>query len=211
MDYNNKMNEYIATHIDAEPAHLAKLRRDTYVQLLYPQMVSGHWQGRLLAMISKIIKPDRILEIGTFTGYSAQCLAEGLSETGRITTIEANDELEDFIREHLNESPVGHKIDLHIGDACTIAQQLNGPFDLIFIDANKREYPKYFEIAKQKISPNGYILADNILWDGKVADPNANDSQTVGVKQFNDMVFADSTFEKVIIALRDGLVLLRKK
>ena len=210
---NEQLNDYILNHIDAEPEHLYRLERDTHLRLLYSRMCSGHLQGRLLKMLVRMAKPERILELGTFSGYSAQCLAEGLlSDDAQVHTIEIEDELEDFLRQHFADSPVGHRIHLHIGDASQILPQLNLMFDLVFIDANKRHYPQYYELVLPWLTPGGFIIADNTLWDGKVAEPHAKiDPQTEGILSFNQMVAADPRVEKVIIPMRDGLTIIYKK
>ncbi len=210
---NEQLNDYILNHIDAEPEHLYRLERDTHLRLLYSRMCSGHLQGRLLKMLVRMAKPERILELGTFSGYSAQCLAEGLlSDDAQVHTIEIEDELEDFLRQHFADSPVGHRIHLHIGDASQILPQLNLMFDLVFIDANKRHYPQYYELVLPWLTPGGFIIADNTLWDGKVAEPHTKiDPQTEGILSFNQMVAADPRVEKVIIPVRDGLTIIYKK
>ena len=210
---NEQLNDYILNHIDAEPEHLYRLERDTHLRLLYSRMCSGHLQGRLLKMLVRMAKPERILKLGTFSGYSAQCLAEGLlSGDAQVHTIEIEDELEDFLRQHFADSPVGHRIHLHIGDASQILPQLNLMFDLVFIDANKRHYPQYYELVLPWLTPGGFIIADNTLWDGKVAEPHAKiDPQTEGILSFNQMVAADPRVEKVIIPVRDGLTIIYKK
>ena len=210
---NEQLNDYILNHIDAEPEHLYRLERDTHLRLLYSRMCSGHLQGRLLKMLVRMAKPERILELGTFSGYSAQCLAEGLlSDDAQVHTIEIEDELEDFLRQHFADSPVGHRIHLHIGDASQILPQLNLMFDLVFIDANKRHYPQYYELVLPWLTPGGFIIADNTLWDGKVAEPHAKiEPQTEGILSFNQMVAADPRMEKVIIPVRDGLTIIYKK
>ena len=210
---NEQLNDYILNHIDAEPEHLYRLERDTHLRLLYSRMCSGHLQGRLLKMLVRMAKPERILELGTFSGYSAQCLAEGLlSDDAQVHTIEIEDVLEDFLRQHFADSPVGHRIHLHIGDASQILPQLNLMFDLVFIDANKRHYPQYYELVLPWLTPGGFIIADNTLWDGKVAEPHAKiDPQTEGILSFNQMVAADPRVEKVIIPVRDGLTIIYKK
>ena len=210
---NEQLNDYILNHIDAEPEHLYRLERDTHLRLLYSRMCSGHLQGRLLKMLVRMAKPERILELGTFSGYSAQCLAEGLlSDDAQVHTIEIEDELEDFLRQHFADSPVGHRIHLHIGDASQILPQLNLMFDLVFIDANNRHYPQYYELVLPWLTPGGFIIADNTLWDGKVAEPHAKiDPQTEGILSFNQMVAADPRVEKVIIPVRDGLTIIYKK
>jgi len=179
-------------------------------------MLSGHVQGRLLSMISHMIRPKRILELGTFTGYSALCLAEGLAEDGCLITIEHNDELEEMIRRNFSRSPLGERIELLIGDACEkvnelAAEGMNESFELVFIDADKREYCAYLEAVYPLVPVGGFILADNTLWDGHIIDPAYDkDKQTLGLRAFNDQLAKDERFEKVILPLRDGLTLIRK-
>lgn len=207
-----ELEEYILNHIDKEDELLATLDRDTHLYHLRPRMVSGHLQGRILKMFCRMIRPKRILELGTFTGYSALCLAEGLCEGGEVHTIEIDDEIEDFTRSHLARSPYGNRIKLLIGDAVDIVPTLTDTYDIVFIDANKRDYLKYYELVLPKVRPEGFILADNTLWDGKVVtNPHSRDAQTVGIEQFNDFVATDNRVEKVILPLRDGLTILWKK
>lgn len=207
-----ELEEYILNHIDREDELLAALDRDTHLYHLRPRMVSGHLQGRILKMFCRMIQPRRILELGTFTGYSALCLAEGLCEGGEVHTIEIDDEIEDFTRSHLDRSPYGERIKLFVGDALKIVPTLTDTYDLVFIDANKRDYLKYYELVLPKVRPGGFILADNTLWDGKVVtDPHSRDAQTVGIERFNDFIAGDDRVEKVILPLRDGLTILWKK
>lgn len=207
-----ELEEYILNHIDREDELLASLDRDTHLYHLRPRMVSGHLQGRILKMFCRMMRPHRILELGTFTGYSALCLAEGLCEGGEVHTIEIDDEIEDFTRSHLDQSPYGERIKLFIGDALEIVPTLTDIYDLVFIDANKRDYLNYYELVLPKVRPGGIILADNTLWDGKVVtDPHSRDAQTVGIERFNDFIAADDRVEKVILPLRDGLTILWKK
>lgn len=207
------LEDYILAHIDPEGECLARLDRDTHLYHLRPRMCSGHLQGRLLKMLVRMIRPHRILELGTFTGYSALCLAEGLPDGGELHTIEIDDELEDFIRTHLSQSPWGDRVTLHIGDARDVLASGNtgGAFDLVFIDANKRQYCEYYDLVFDHVSPGGFIIADNTLWDGKVAEPGTKiDAQTQGILDFNDKVARDSRVEKVILPLRDGLTIIHK-
>ena len=210
------LEEYISSHTTPENEVLEQIERDTYVHVLNPHMLSGHVQGRVLSMISHMLRPKRILEIGTFTGYSALCLAEGLSEEGVLTTIEHNDELEETIRRNLARSPYGGKIELVIGDAKEV---LSGrlsvvrdrQYDLVFIDADKREYTTYLELVYPLVPAGGFILADNTLWDGHIIDPAYDkDKQTLGLRAFNDKIKEDDRFEQVILPLRDGLTVIRK-
>ncbi len=208
-----RLEEYIATHIDSEPEELRSLNRETHLFHLRPRMCSGHLQGRLLKMFVRMINPRNILELGTFTGYSALCLAEGLSGEGSLHTIEIDDELEEFIRCHLNGSSISSKVNLHIGDARDILKSLNEEtFDLVFIDANKREYLEYYNLVFDRVSDGGFIIADNTLWDGKVVDPGKRpDAQTAGILEFNNAIANDNRVEKVIIPIRDGLTIIYKK
>ena len=221
------LNEYISAHSTPENEALEAIARDTHVHILNPHMLSGHIQGRVLSMISHMIRPKRILELGTFTGYSALCLAEGLDENGRMITIEHNDELEDTIRRNLAKSPLGEKIELIIGDAKEILQQSGSTggdrltaqrshskavYNLVFIDADKREYCAYLDLVYPLVPVGGFILADNTLWDGHVIDPAYDkDKQTLGLRAFNDKLAEDDRFEQVILPLRDGLTMIRKK
>ncbi len=208
------LDDYILSHIDPEGESLARLDRDTHLFHLRPRMCSGHLQGRLLKMLVRMIAPKRILELGTFTGYSALCLAEGLPEDGELHTIEIDDELEDFIRTHLSQSPVGNRVHLHIGDAREVLKRLDPDhrFDLVFIDANKRQYSEYYDLVFDRVSPGGFIIADNTLWDGKVVEPGKKiDAQTQGILDFNDKIASDTRVEKVILPLRDGLTIIYKK
>ena len=175
-------------------------------------MCSGHLQGRLIKMLTRMVRPRRVLELGTFSGYSALCLAEGLADDDcRVDTIEINDEQEDFIREHLALSPYGKRVRLHIGDARDIVPQLGERFDLVFIDANKRQYVEYYDLVMDYLNDGGFIIADNTLWAGKVVDPKAQrEAQTRGIIDFNDRIKDDPRVEKVIIPLRDGLTLIHK-
>ena len=206
-----ELDEYIEAHIDREPSHLHELYRRTHLTRLYARMCSGHVQGRLLAMLSKMISPKRVLELGTFTGYSALCLAEGLSEGGELHTVEIDDEAEDELFELFASAPGGERITLHIGDALETIAKLDGEWDLVFIDANKRNYCEYYELVFPRVKPGGYIIADNTLWDGKVIDPDAHDAQTEGILAFNDLIASDNRVEKVILPIRDGMTIIRKK
>jgi predicted O-methyltransferase YrrM len=209
------LNEYISAHSTPENEALEAITRDTYVHILNPHMLSGHIQGRVLSMLSHMIRPKRILELGTFTGYSALCLAEGLAEDGRLITIEHNDELEETIRRNLSRSPLSDKIELMIGDAKEILStfnfQLSTLFDLVFIDADKREYCAYLDLVYPLVPVGGFILADNTLWDGHIIDAAYDkDKQTLGLRAFNTKLKEDDRFEQVILPLRDGLTLIRK-
>lgn len=206
------IDEYILSHIDEESDYLKALYRDTHVKLLRPRMASGHLQGRMLKMFVRMIRPLHILEIGTYSGYSALCLAEGLPEGGILHTFEINDEQEDFTRPWLEQSEYADKIKFYIGDALELVPHLGITFDMAFVDGDKRKYIDYYEMTLKHLSPGGYIIADNTLWDGHVLEqPHSNDHQTIGIKAFNDLVVADNRVEKVILPLRDGLTIIRKK
>lgn len=211
------IDEYIEQHIDEEGEYLHRLYRATHTKLLYGRMASGHVQGRLLKMLVRMIRPKNVLEIGTFSGYSALCMAEGLEEGAMLHTIEIFDELEDFTRPWLENSPWTDKIRFHIGDALKVVPELGIKFDMMFIDGNKRIYPQYYEMAMNYLNDGGYIIADNTLWDGHVItfdndgeSVNHKDEQIVGVMEFNDIVAHDKRVEKVILPIRDGLTIIRK-
>ena len=206
------LEEYILRHIDDESELLSALNRETHLYHLRPRMISGHLQGRILKMFCRMIRPHRILELGTFTGYSALCLAEGMPEDAELHTIDVDDEIEDFTRSFIERSPWKDRIRFIIGDACEIIPSLEDIYDMVFIDANKRDYMRYYELVFDKVRPGGFILADNTLWDGKVVtDPLSRDAQTVGIERFNDEIADDTRVEKVIIPLRDGLTVIYKK
>lgn len=206
------LEEYISLHTSPENEVLEAITRDTHVHILNPHMLSGHVQGRVLSMLSHMIRPKRILELGTFTGYSALCLAEGLAEGGRLITIEHNDELEETIQRNLSRSPLCERIELRIGDCKLVIGDLKDQvFDLVFIDADKREYCTYLDAVYPLVPVGGFILADNTLWDGHIIDPAYDkDKQTLGLRAFNDKLKEDDRFEQVILPLRDGLTLIRK-
>ena len=209
------LEEYISRHTTSENEVLEAITRDTHVHILNPHMLSGHVQGRVLSMLSHMIQPKRILELGTFTGYSALCLAEGLAEGGKLITIEHNDELEETIRRNIAKSPLSDRIELVIGDAVERVNELRSEgvneFELVFIDADKREYCAYLEAVYPLVPVGGFILADNTLWDGHIVDPAYDkDKQTLGLRAFNDKLKEDDRFEQVILPLRDGLTLIRK-
>ncbi|HAF28501.1 MAG TPA: methyltransferase [Bacteroidales bacterium] len=211
-DFFFNIEEYILNHSDGEDPVLAELNRETNLKVLRPRMLSGHLQGKVLEMISKMIHPERILELGTYTGYSAICLAKGLKEKGILHTIEMNDELEEIIRKYFLKAGIENKVDLHFGDARKIIPQLNEQFDLVFIDADKREYLEYYHLVFDFVKPGGFILADNVLWSGKVIElESPDDEYTKGIFDFNRFIKDDDRIEKVILPLRDGLTLIRKK
>lgn len=206
------LEDYIEAHIDPEPEELRRIDRATNIRLLNGRMCSGHIQGRLLKMLVRMIRPRRVLELGTFSGYSALCMAEALEPGATLHTVEVDDELEDFIRANLASAPVGESITLHIGDAmATMRGWDDGAFDLIFIDADKRAYADYYGEALRLLQPGGFIIADNTLWDGHVVEGCRHSSQTEGIIRFNDLVASDPRVEKAIVPLRDGLTLIRKR
>lgn len=205
------LDNYILTHSDPEPDYLYKLWRATNIHLLHGRMASGHLQGRLLKMLVGMIRPKNVLEVGTFSGYSALSMAEGLEDGGHLYTFEINDEQEDFTRPWIEQSPWADRITFLIGDAITEAPRLGITFDLAFIDGDKRTYRETYEMALSVVCKGGFILADNTLWDGHVVDPSyGKDQQTHGIVSFNDYVRQDSRVERVILPLRDGLTLIRK-
>ncbi|MCM1292426.1 MAG: O-methyltransferase [Bacteroides sp.] len=207
----DQLDEYIEAHISPEPPLLAETRRYTHLHHLYPRMCSGHIQGRLLKMLTTMAAPRRILELGAYTGYSALCIAEGMPEGAHLHTIELDDELEDELRERFSQSPAADRIHLHIGPCEEIIPTLDGEWDIVFMDANKRHYPRYYEMLLPLVRQGGYIIADNTLWDGKVADdPAPHDPQSRGIMEFNDIVAADPRVEVAMIAIRDGLSIIRK-
>ena len=205
------LDDYILQHTSLEPDYLYRLWRATNLQTVHGRMASGHLQGRLLKMLVQMIRPRNILEVGTFSGYSAIAMAEGLTADGHLYTFEINDEMEDFTRPWIEQSPVADKITFIIGDAMTEAPRLGIAFDMAFIDGDKRAYVEYYETVLPLLRPGGFILADNTLWDGHVVDQAYDhDRQTAGIEQFNDLVARDPRTEQVILPLRDGLTLIRK-
>ncbi|MBP5196331.1 MAG: class I SAM-dependent methyltransferase [Bacteroidaceae bacterium] len=206
------LDDYILSHIDEEGEYLHALWRATQLKLSYGQMASGHLQGRLLKMLVEMIRPKRILELGTFSGYSALSMAEGLPEGGELHTIEVFDENEDFLRKWIGGSPWADRIHLHIGDALDIIPRLGDNWDLVFVDADKRDYVKYYEMLLPRMNSGGFILADNTLWYGRITEEaRPSDLQTLGLQAFNDLVAKDTRVEKVILPLRDGLTIIRKR
>jgi len=207
------LQSYCELHSSDESELLKKLNRTTYAQVLQPRMLSGHLQGRFLSMVSALVKPKSILEIGTYTGYSALCLAEGLAEEGKLITIDVNPELEDLVNHFVKEAGFENKIQMIIGDAYQIIRTLPQTFDLVFIDADKASYSKYFDLVIEKVPSGGIILADNVLWSGKVVDEKslAKDKDTQFIDAFNKKVQADPRVEAVLLPLRDGMMVLRKK
>lgn len=205
------LEDYITAHSDLEPEYLAKLNRATHLRMINPRMLSGHFQGRVLAMFCHMIQPKTVLEIGTFTGYSALSMAEGMPEDGILHTIDYDDELESFLKSTFAGSEYGHKIKLHIGNALEEIDKLNEVFDLVFIDADKEEYMAYYEAILPKVRMGGYLLVDNTLWDLKVLKPiDPKDRDTIAITKFNDFIALDKRIEKVLLPIRDGLTLIRK-
>ncbi|RCW37324.1 O-methyltransferase [Marinilabilia salmonicolor] len=204
------LDNYIENHTSPEDDLLYNLRRQTHLKLLRPRMVSGPVQGQLLTMLCQMIQPQTVLEIGTFTGYSAICMARGLGQNGHIDTIERDDELESFIRSWVQKAKLEDKITLHIGDALQVIKTIEKKYDLVFMDGDKREYPKYYEAIMARMNAGGFILADNILWNGKVVEAiDPTDEYTRGILQFNTMVKEDPRVEQVILPVRDGLMMIR--
>jgi predicted O-methyltransferase YrrM len=207
------LQQYCENHSSNEPEVLKKLNRETFAQVLQPRMLSGHLQGRFLSMVSKLVQPENVLEIGTYTGYSALCLAEGMKEGGKLITIDVNPELEDRVYKYIEEAGYKDRIQMIIGDAYQIIRTLPQQFDLVFIDADKASYSKYFDLVIDKLNAGGVILADNVLWSGKVIDEKAleRDKDTQLIDAFNKKVQADERVETVLLPLRDGITMIRKK
>ena len=204
------LEDYIEQHSEKEPALLAALNKETYQKILLPRMLSGHFQGRVLSMLSKLIRPLNILEIGTYTGYSALCLCEGMQENGQLHTIDIKEELIDFQRKHFDKSPWGNQIVQHLGEAVAIIPTLDIKFDLVFIDADKENYLNYFELILPKMNKGGVILSDNVLWSGKVMEPlHPNDVPTKVLIEYNQLLATDSRVETVLLPIRDGLTVSR--
>ncbi len=201
--------KYINAHTSGEPALLKKINRDTHAEVLMPRMLSGHVQGRFLSMISHLIKPKNILEIGTYTGYSAICMAVGLRPDGKLVTIDINEELESRVRSYFNEAGLNQKIDYWVGNASKIIPTLDMVFDLVFIDADKENYSNYYDLIFDKVRAGGLILADNVLWNGKVAGPKP-DKDTRALMEFNDKIMNDQRVENLLLTLRDGIMMIRK-
>lgn len=207
---SQELEDYIEQHSEKEPAHLAALNKETYQKILLPRMLSGHFQGRVLSMLSKLIRPVNILEIGTYTGYSALCLCEGMQESGELHTIDIKEELVNFQRKHFDKSPWGKQIVQHLGNAIEIIPTLNLKFDLVFIDADKENYLNYFELIVPKMNKGGIILSDNVLWSGKVLEPlQKNDLSTRVLLEYNQLLKNDPRVETVLLPIRDGLTVSR--
>ena len=204
------LEDYIEQHSEKEPAHLAALNKETYQKILLPRMLSGHFQGRVLSMLSKLIRPKNILEIGTYTGYSALCLCEGMQENGQLHTIDIKEELVDFQRKHFDKSAWGHQIVQHLGEGIGIIPTIDLTFDLVFIDADKENYLNYFELIVPKMNKGGIILSDNVLWSGKVVEPlQKNDLSTKVLLEYNKLLANDPRVETVLLPIRNGLTVSR--
>ena len=209
---NDKLNEYLINHSEKEPELLSNLNRETNLKVLQPRMISGTYQGRLLSLISKIINPKKILEIGTFTGYSTLCLAEGLDENGEIHTVDINEELFDLQRKYFKKSSFNNNITQHLGNALDIIPKLDHDFDLIFLDADKINYPKYLDILIVRLKKGGVLLSDNVLWDGKVLNEiSQKDKSTKAIVKYNKLLNNRSDMDSVILPIRDGITISRKK
>ena len=205
-----EMDRYLENHASAEPAILKKLRKETYQKTTQPHMISGYQQGRLLSILSKMMQPKNVLEIGTFTGYATLCLAEGLAKEGKITTLDVNEDLAYLPQKYFNESEYSAQIDFRIQDAKVFLKETNEIFDLVFIDADKENYVEYFKLIKPKVKTSSIIIFDNVLWYGKVLEENPKQESTKKIKELNDLVAQDEDFENLILPLRDGVNLMRK-
>jgi len=206
-----ELQQYVTEHSSAVSPLLSQIDRETHLEVLQPRMLSGHFQGRVLSMLAQLLKPTSILEIGTYTGYSALCLAEGLSPDGKLITIDVNEELAPRVRGYFQASAYAQQIDYRIANAAQIIPTLPYTFDLIFIDADKQQYPLYYEQALEKLKPGGFILIDNVLWSGKVLDTQHQDKDSVLLRELNLKISQDVRVEKVLLPIRDGLYLIRKK
>jgi len=206
-----ELQQYVTEHSSAVSPLLSQIDRETHLEVLQPRMLSGHFQGRVLSMLAQLLKPTAILEIGTYTGYSALCLAEGLTPDGKLITIDVNEELAPRVRGYFEASTYAQQIDYRIGNAAQLIPTLPYTFDLIFIDADKQQYPLYYEQALEKLKPGGFILIDNVLWSGKVLDTQHQDKDSVLLRELNLKISQDARVEKVLLPIRDGLYLIRKK
>jgi caffeoyl-CoA O-methyltransferase len=209
---DEKIEQYALAHSEEESDILKKINRETHLKVLSPRMLSGHMQGNLLSMLSKMIQPEKILEIGTYTGYSAVCLAQGLKPGGKLITIDVNEELEQTVRNYFQEAGLKDSIDFYVGDALKIIPALKDTLDIVFIDADKRNYAAYYDLVFNQVRSGGYIIADNVLWSGKVLDLEKNkDADTIMIHAFNEKVHADKRVEHMLLPVRDGLMIVRKK
>lgn len=210
MELNSELEKYIELHSEQEPEVLSQLSRATHQKILRPRMLSGNLQGQLLKMLCRMNRAQRVLEVGTFTGYAAISMAMGLEEGGVLHTIDINDEIEDFTRDYIVRSGLKKRIVFHVGDACQIIPQLDEVFDLVFIDADKRQYSDYYRLVFDKVRSGGIIVADDVLWEGKVLEEDSRDAQTRGILDFNALIQADDRVENILLPLRHGLMLIRK-
>jgi predicted O-methyltransferase YrrM len=207
----DNLDQYVCAHSENEPEILADLNRRTHVSVIQPRMLSGHYQGRVLSMLSHMIQPEKVLEIGTYTGYSALCLAEGLKEKGHLTTIDVNEELEDFVASYIEKAGMGDRITQLIGDAIDIIPTLDEQFDIVFIDADKKNYCNYYDLVFEKVKSGGYIIADNVLWSGKVLeDYDSLDRETKILMDYNRKIHEDERVHEVLLPIRDGIMIARK-
>lgn len=206
-----ELEAYIAEHSEQEPPILAELNRTTHLNVMRPRMLSGNLQGQFLKMLCGLIGARQVLEIGTYTGYAAISMAMGVVDGGMVHTIDINDELEDMVRDFVHRSGMEERICFHVGDACEVIPRLDELFDLVFIDADKRQYLDYYHLVFDRVRPGGMIVADDVLWDGKVVDARSRDAQTRGILEFNDFVHSDSRVENILLPVRHGLMLIRKK
>ncbi len=206
-----ELEAYIAEHSEQEPPILAELNRTTHLNVMRPRMLSGNLQGQFLKMLCGLIGARRVLEIGTYTGYAAISMAMGVVDGGMVHTIDINDELEDMVRDFVHRSGMEERICFHVGDACEVIPRLDELFDLVFIDADKRQYLDYYHLVFDRVRPGGMIVADDVLWDGKVVDARSRDAQTRGILEFNDFVHSDSRVENILLPVRHGHMLIRKK
>ena len=207
-----KLDEYVCQHSENEPSVLKDLNRKTHLSVMQPRMLSGHFQGRVLSMLSHMIQPQRVLEIGTYTGYSALCFAEGLAPNGKITTIDVNEELEDLVREYIEKAGMTNEVEYLIGDAKELIPKLNEEFDIVFIDADKKNYCNYYDLVFDKVRTGGYIIAENVLWSGKVLeDYDSLDRETKVIMDYNNKIHEDDRVQEVLLPIRDGLMIARKK
>lgn len=208
---DEKLDNYIVQHTEIEPPHLAELNRKTWIEILNPRMIAGHFQGRVLSMLSQMIQPQKILEIGTFTGYSAICWGEGLAEGGEIHTIDINEELETIAQSYVGKAGMKEQVKFHIGDAIELIPTLDYQWDIVFLDADKANYSNYYHLVFENVRKGGYIIADNVLWNGKVIDPKTwEEVDTKAILAFNEMVQNDDRVQNVLLPIRDGLMVIRK-
>lgn len=207
---NRDIEAYLNAFVGEEDLVLRELTRETYLKTVHPRMISGYYQAAFLQMITQMIRPEKVLEIGTFTGYSAICIARGLDENGMLFTIDVNDEYETISKKYIKKAGLQHKIVQLFGDALCLVPSLPHVWDMVFIDAEKSQYPDYLNMMNELLKPGGYLIADNVLWDGKVIDSAVTDKMTAGIRQFNAMMQNNSQYSKIILPLRDGLMLARK-